>query len=82
MEPERLKVSQTAKLLNVTPLTIRRGVYAGRIPFIKTDTGRVFIPMTWINQQIGIKPSENNIKCAIYARESSSENKAALESQF
>jgi predicted site-specific integrase-resolvase len=81
MEPERIKISTAAKMLSVTPLTIRRGIYAGRIPSIKTDTGRRFIPMYWIHQQTGSHPASNNIKCAIYARESSSENKSALESQ-
>jgi predicted site-specific integrase-resolvase len=81
MEPQRIKISTAAKLLSVTPLTIRRGIYAGRIPFIKTDTGRVFIPMSWINQQTGSKPPNTDLKCAIYARESFSENKSSLESQ-
>lgn len=81
MEPERIKISQAAQILSITPLTIRRGIYAGKIPSIKTDTGRVFIPMSWINQQTGKSIPNQNIKCAIYSRESSSENKAALESQ-
>jgi len=53
MEPERIKISVAARILDVTPLTLRRGIYAGRIPFIKTDTKRLFIPMSWIRQQIG-----------------------------
>jgi len=81
MEPYRYKISQVAKLLSVTPLTIRRGIYAGRIPSIKTDTGRVFVPKYWVDQQTGTQPSPTNTRCVIYARESSSENKAALESQ-
>ena len=53
MEPIRLKISQAAQLLNVAPLTIRRGIYAGRIPCIRTETGRVFVPMSWVDQQSG-----------------------------
>jgi len=79
--PGRLKVSAAARLLNVTPLTVRRGIYAGRIPSIKTDTGRLFVPMSWIETQLGEKPRPDSTRCAIYARESSSENKAALASQ-
>jgi hypothetical protein len=56
MEPERIKVSTAAKMLSVTPLTIRRGIYAGRIPCIRTETGRVFLPMSWVNQQAGKTP--------------------------
>jgi putative resolvase len=81
MEPERIKISTAAKILSITPLTIRRGIYAGRIPCIKTDTGRVFLPMSWIHQQTGKAVPNQNKKCAIYSRESSSENKRALESQ-
>jgi len=51
MEPERVKISVAAKILNVTPLTLRRGIYADRVPFIKTNTNRLFIPMAWIRQQ-------------------------------
>ena len=52
MEPERVKISVAAKILNVTPLTLRRGIYAGRVPYIKTSTNRLFIPMKWVRQQI------------------------------
>ena len=62
MEPERVKISVAAKMLNVAPLTIRRGIYAGRIPFIKTDTKRLFIPMSWIRQQMGDSPTISNLK--------------------
>lgn len=50
-EPERIKISTAAKLLSITPLTIRRGIYAGRIPYIKNETGHIFIPMSWIREQ-------------------------------
>ena len=56
-------------------------MYQGKAPAIKTETGRVFIPGTWLAEQLGEQPSSTNIRCAIYARESSSENKAALEYQ-
>jgi predicted site-specific integrase-resolvase len=56
-------------------------VYAGKIPHIKTETGRVFIPAWWVAEQTGQSPPSSGARCAIYARESSSENKAALESQ-
>ena len=80
-EPARVRLSIAAKLLNVSPLTMRRGIYAGTIPSIKTNSGRHYIPMTWVKQQIGEAESTTNQRCAIYARESSSENKTALASQ-
>jgi len=53
MEPIRVKISVAAKMLNVAPLTIRRGIYAGRVPCIRTSTDRIFIPMSWIQEQSG-----------------------------
>lgn len=83
MEPKRVRVTQAAKILGVNPWTLRRGIYSGKIPFFKTDTGRVFIPVSWINTQLG-EFSSNLVetRCAIYARESSSENKTALQTQL
>lgn len=53
----------------------------GTNPSIKTQTGRVFIPATWVEQEAGLAPAPNGARCAIHARESSSENKAAMTSQ-
>ena len=78
---KRYKLTVAAEMLGVNPWTLRRWVYQGKAPAIKTETGRVFIPGTWLAEQLGEQPSSTNIRCAIYARESSSENKAALESQ-
>jgi predicted site-specific integrase-resolvase len=41
----------------------------------------VYIPAWWVDQQSGIEPQSTDVRCAIYARESSSENKAAMASQ-
>jgi len=82
MKQERYQVTDAAKILGVNPWTLRRWVYAGKAPHIKTDTGRVFIPTWWIEQQIGRLPKSSDIRCAIYARESSSENKTALQTQL
>jgi predicted site-specific integrase-resolvase len=78
---QRYKLTEAAKLLDVNPWTLRRWVYSGKAPSIKTETGRVFIPGAWLAEQLGEQPSSTNIRCALYARESSSENKAAMESQ-
>ena len=56
-------------------------MYSGKAPSIKSETGRVYIPTWWINEQVGETPKSSDVRCAIYARESSSENKAAMESQ-
>ena len=78
---KRYKLTVAAEMLGVNPWTLRRWVYSGKAPAIKTETGRVFIPESWLAEQLGEEPINTNVRCAIYVRESSSENKAALESQ-
>jgi len=39
------------------------------------------LPVSWIKQQLGEEPRQG-IRCALYAGESSTENKAALQSQL
>lgn len=53
---------------------------AGKIPTIISDTGRRFVPVQWLKEQTGETPSSGS-RCAIYSRESSSENKTALATQ-
>lgn len=81
MEARQLKITKAAEVLGVNPWTLRRDVYRGQIPCNKSPSGRRFIPMWWIEQQLGEKPKTTDVRCAIYARESSSENKAAMKSQ-
>ncbi|HAJ58616.1 MAG TPA: IS607 family transposase [Cyanobacteria bacterium UBA8543] len=80
-EQKRHKITEAAQILGVNPWTLRRKVYKDQIPYIKEETGRVYIPAWWVDQQVGEKPKPSDTRCAIYARESSSENKAAMESQ-
>ncbi|MFW0859627.1 MAG: IS607 family transposase [Dehalococcoidia bacterium] len=81
MEPERLPIVKAAQILGVNPWTLRRKTYRKTIPCIISDTGHRYIPMSWIRSQLGETPSSDEVRCALYARESSSENKSALESQ-
>lgn len=81
MEARQLKITKAAEVLGVNPWTLRRGVYRGKIPCNKSHSGRRFIPVWWIDQQLGVQPKTTDVRCAIYARESSSENKAAMKSQ-
>jgi len=39
----RVKVTVVAARLGVNPWTLRRWIYAGKVPHIKTDMGRVFV---------------------------------------
>ena len=78
----RVKVTVAATRLGVSPWTLRRWIYAGKVPHIKTDTGRVFVPTWWLDTQTGGTPAPEQRRCALYARESSSDNKTALASQL
>ena len=78
----RVKVTVAAARLGVNPWTLCRWIYAGKIPHIKTDRGCVFVPVWWVDSQTGGLPAPETRRCALYARESSSENKAALTSQL
>ena len=78
----RVKVTVAATRLGVNPWTLRRWIYAGKVPHIKTDTGRVFVPAWWLDTQTGGTPAPEQRRCALYARESSRAKKAALASQL
>ena len=78
----RIRLSEAAKVLGISFRQAQRLSYASKIPTIINDTGRRFVPVTWLEQQVGDAPmSGNSVRCAIYSRESSSENKAALATQ-
>lgn len=76
----RVKLSEAAKILGISFRQAQRHAYAGKIPTIITETGRRYVPVVWLKTQVGDAPTAGS-RCAIYSRESSSENKAALASQ-
>lgn len=76
----RITLSKAAKLLGISYRHAQTLSYSGKIPTIISDTGRRYVPVSWVNQQTsGV--TDSNTRCAIYSRESSSENKSALASQ-
>lgn len=78
---ERYKLTVAAKMLGITPWTLRLWIRQGKVPGIKSASGRLYLPDWWVAEQVGTAPPSTAVRCAIYARESSSENQAALESQ-
>ena len=76
----RYSLTDAAKVLGVSRWAIRDWVYKKKAPFIRSQTGRRFLPSDWVDAQVG-KTLSPGTRCAIYARESSSENKAALAAQ-
>lgn len=77
---KRIKLSQASKILGLSYRHTQRLVYAGKIPCILSDTGRRYIQESWLLKQTGSEIADG-CRCAIYSRESSSENKSALHSQ-
>jgi predicted site-specific integrase-resolvase len=67
----KYKLSADAKLNNVTYRTVWNWVKDGKLTIEKTNTGRFFIVENEVKQ----------LSIGIYARVSSSENKANLETQ-
>ena len=76
----RIKLSEAAKLLGISRRQAQRNAYSGKMPTIVSDTGRRYVPVAWLEEQLG-EATPRGSRCAIYSRESSSENKAALRSQ-
>ena len=76
----RIKLTDAAKTLGICYRHAQRLSYEGKIPNIITDTGRRYVPESWLAKQTG-ESTPDGCRCAIYSRESSSENKAALASQ-
>lgn len=62
--------------------TLRRWIIDNKIKVIRSETGRIYLPASWIEEQLGQRTKSSLIRCALYARESSSENKSALKSQL
>lgn len=82
MEQKRYRPSQAAKILGVHPWTMRRWLREGKVPSVKSESGRWYVLASWVEAQtLELKPEQSKNRCAIYARESSSENKSALKSQ-
>ena len=57
----RIKVTLAARRLGVNPWTLRRWIYAGKVPHIKTETGRVFVPSWWLEGQVTIPEEAANV---------------------
>jgi predicted site-specific integrase-resolvase len=77
---KRIKLNDAAKILGICYRHAQRLSYKGKIPNIISDTGRRYVPESWLVKQVGDE-AQDGFRCAIYSRESSSENKAALQSQ-
>jgi len=77
-----VKLSVAAKLLGISFRQAQRMVQHGSLPTVRSATGRHFVRVAWLKHKTGEEAdTASGARCAIYARESSSENKSALASQ-
>ena len=81
MEQRQYRPSQAAQLLGVNTWTMRRWIREGRVPARRSETGRLYVPAGWVDAQTGQGDGGSGRRCALYVRESSAENKGALQSQ-
>jgi len=78
-------ISEFAKKVGVTPLTVRRHIYAGKLKPYRTPTGRYMFTDEHVKQFLGIDDSSNNTaenQCVIYCRVSTREQKDFLNNQI
>ena len=80
MKQRQYRPSQAARLLGINDWTMRRWIREGRAPARRSETGRLYVPAEWVDSQTG-KGTGDGMRCALYVRESSTENKGAMTSQ-
>jgi predicted site-specific integrase-resolvase len=55
---KRIKLKDAAKILGICYRHAQRLSYEGKIPNIVTDTGRRYVPESWLLKQLEITPIE------------------------
>lgn len=74
MSAERFySTGESARLLKVSQITVKRWIYAGKIRAIKTVAGRYKIPESEVTRLLGAQPIKGN-RAVIYARASPGHN--------
>jgi hypothetical protein len=58
---KRIKLTEAAKMLGINEWTLRRWVYAGKVPVIRSDSGRVFVPEWWLKRKRSLPPGSAGI---------------------
>jgi len=82
MTERLLPPREACRRLGISFITLKRWIYSGKIRAVKTPTGRWMIPESEIERIIGGKGEAKEVRAAIYARVSSSDQKGDLERQI
>lgn len=78
MSERLIKISVAAEMFGVSVRTLRRRAEKGTLNVVRSETGRMFVKQSDLP---GEQSVTNERRVALYARESSTQNKAAMKSQ-
>ena len=82
MSERLLPPREACRRLGIHFVTLKRWIYSGKIRAVRTPSGRWMIPESEIERIVGGKAETRETKAVIYARVSSSDQKAGLERQI
>lgn len=82
MSERLLPPREACRRLGIHFVTLKRWIYSGKIRAVRTPSGRWMIPESEIERIVGGKAETGETKAVIYARVSSSDQKADLERQI
>ncbi len=82
MSERLLPPREACRRLGIHFVTLKRWIYSGKIRAVRTPSGRWMIPESEIERIVSGKAETRETKAVIYARVSSSDQKADLERQI
>ena len=82
MRERLLPPREACKRLGISFITLKWWIYSGKVRAVKTPTGRWMIPESEIERIISGREGVKEIRAIIYARVSSSDQRADLERQI
>jgi len=77
-----LKPREFCEFVGISYRTFKRWVSEGKVHVVRTPTGRIRVPYSEVERIFGEKPETRETRAVIYARVSSSDQKADLERQI
>ena len=82
-EQERLlRPREFCEIVGISYQTFKRWVREGKIRVVRLQSGRLRVPYSEVERILGGRPSAGEVRAVIYARVSSSDQKADLERQI
>ena len=76
-----LKPREFCEIVGISYQTFKRWVREGRVRVVRLQSGRLRVPYSEVERILGGRPNVREVRAVIYARVSSSDQKADLERQ-